>query len=135
MRYQRVKNVAWRRIGADTVIVNLGRRRMLAVNEAGGAVWEALARGAPVSRRGPGGPHCQPPLDRHRPPQGSGGATVAAPAPSLDQWPPGTRCGRSPDPVRTVTFQPNRPKRSPAVLFDVRGRIDRAGGRVYRLSG
>ncbi len=49
MRYRRVKNVAWRRIGADTVIISLGRRRMLAVNEAGGAVWEALAPGAPVS--------------------------------------------------------------------------------------
>jgi hypothetical protein len=49
MRYQRVKNVAWRRIGAETVIVNLGRRRMLAVNEAGGTVWEALAKGAAVS--------------------------------------------------------------------------------------
>ncbi len=49
MRYQRVKNVAWRRIGDETVIVNLGRRRMLAVNEAGGAVWEALARGGAVT--------------------------------------------------------------------------------------
>jgi hypothetical protein len=48
MRYQRAKNVAWRRIGEQTVIVNLGRRRMLAVNEAGGAVWEALAEGAPA---------------------------------------------------------------------------------------
>ena len=49
MRYRRVENVAWRRIGEETVIVNLGRRRMLAVNEAGGTVWEALARGAAVS--------------------------------------------------------------------------------------
>jgi hypothetical protein len=48
MRYQRVKNVAWRRIGGQTVIVNLGRRRMLAVNEAGGAVWDALAEEAPA---------------------------------------------------------------------------------------
>ena len=48
MRYQRIKNVAWRRVGEETVIVNLGRRRMLAVNEAGGSVWEALARGASV---------------------------------------------------------------------------------------
>lgn len=48
MRYQRVKDVAWRRIGGQTVIVNLGRRRMLAVNEAGGAVWEALAGSDPV---------------------------------------------------------------------------------------
>jgi hypothetical protein len=48
MRYQRVKNVAWRRVGGVTVIVNLGRRRMLAVNEAGGALWEALAERAPV---------------------------------------------------------------------------------------
>jgi hypothetical protein len=48
MRYQRVKNVAWRRIGDETVVVNLGRRRMLALNEAGGAVWEALAGGGGV---------------------------------------------------------------------------------------
>jgi len=49
MTYKRVKNVAWRRIGEETVILNLGRRRMLAVNEAGGAVWEALVGGSPVS--------------------------------------------------------------------------------------
>jgi hypothetical protein len=49
MRYQRVKNVAWRRVGGETVIVNLGRRRMLAVNEAGGAVWEVLAGGGAVA--------------------------------------------------------------------------------------
>ncbi len=48
MTYKRVKNVAWRRIGEETVILNLGRRRMLAVNEAGGAVWETLAKGTPV---------------------------------------------------------------------------------------
>ncbi len=45
MLYQRVKNAAWRRIGAETLVVNLGRRRMMALNEAGGAVWEALAAG------------------------------------------------------------------------------------------
>ncbi len=49
MRYQRVKNVAWRRIGAETVVVNLGRRRMMALNEAGGAVWEALSGGGSVA--------------------------------------------------------------------------------------
>jgi hypothetical protein len=49
MTYRRVRNVAWRRIGEDTLLVNLARRRMLAVNGAGGAVWEALARGAAVS--------------------------------------------------------------------------------------
>ncbi len=48
MSYQRIKNVAWRRVGDETVIVHLARRRMLAVNGAGGAVWEALARGASV---------------------------------------------------------------------------------------
>ena len=49
MRYQRVKNVAWRRIGEETILVNLPRRRMLAVNGAGGAVWDALAAGASVA--------------------------------------------------------------------------------------
>jgi len=49
MRYRRAKTVAWRRVGDETVIVNLGRRRMLAVNEAGAEVWEGLAVGAAVA--------------------------------------------------------------------------------------
>lgn len=49
MSYQRVKNVAWRRVGGEMLVVNLGRRRMLALNEAGGEVWEALARGGAVA--------------------------------------------------------------------------------------
>ncbi len=48
MCYQRVKNVAWRRVGEETVIIHLGRRRMLAVNAAGSTVWETLVRGASV---------------------------------------------------------------------------------------
>jgi len=46
MQYRRAKNVAWRRIGGETVIVNLDRRRMLALNESGAAVWDALAEEA-----------------------------------------------------------------------------------------
>jgi hypothetical protein len=49
MTYRRVRNVAWRRIGDETLLVNLARRRMLAVNGAGGAIWEALAGGTAVS--------------------------------------------------------------------------------------
>jgi hypothetical protein len=49
MRFQRVKNVAWRRMGDETVIVNLGRRRMLAVNKAGGDLWDRLAAAAAVA--------------------------------------------------------------------------------------
>ncbi len=49
MSYQRVRNVAWRRVGDEMLVVNLGRRRMLALNEAGGAVWEALAGGGAVA--------------------------------------------------------------------------------------
>ena len=49
MRYQRAKNVAWRRIGDETLVVNLARRRMLALNEAGGVVWAALAGGGAVA--------------------------------------------------------------------------------------
>ncbi len=56
MRYQRVENVAWRRVGGMTVIVNLGRRRMLAVNEAGGAVWDALLAGKAPALPGDVGP-------------------------------------------------------------------------------
>ena len=46
MQYRRAKNVAWRRIGGETVIVNLDRRRMLALNESGATVWDALAADA-----------------------------------------------------------------------------------------
>jgi hypothetical protein len=49
MRYQRVKNVAWRRIGQEMVVVNLGRRRMVALNEAGAEIWEKLAAGTAVA--------------------------------------------------------------------------------------
>lgn len=42
MTYVRSKGIAWRRIGGETVIVNLGRRRMIALNESGSAVWSAL---------------------------------------------------------------------------------------------
>jgi len=65
MPYQRVKNVAWRRIGDETVIVNLDRRRMLALNEAGGAVWDAFAAEA------------------------GGGAAATRHMPRDDQWAPG----------------------------------------------
>ncbi len=56
MQYRRAKNVAWRRIGGETVIVNLDRRRMLALNESGAAVWDALAEevGRPSPETRPG---------------------------------------------------------------------------------
>ena len=48
--------MAWRRIGGETVIVNLDRRRMLALNESGAAVWDALAEevGRPSPEPPPG---------------------------------------------------------------------------------
>jgi len=45
MQYRRAKNVAWRRIGGQTVVLNLDRQRMLALNESGAAAWDALDSG------------------------------------------------------------------------------------------
>jgi hypothetical protein len=61
MRYRKTKNVAWRRIGGQTVVLNLDRQRMLAFNEGGTAVWDALVSGAEgpaadATPIGPGGP-------------------------------------------------------------------------------
>jgi len=42
VKVQRVRNVAWRKIGDETVVVNLGRKMMYGLNELGGRVWEAL---------------------------------------------------------------------------------------------
>lgn len=41
--YRRGKGVAWRRVGGETVIVNLDRRRILALNETGGTLWQSFA--------------------------------------------------------------------------------------------
>lgn len=44
IRYHRANHVAWRRVGDETVVVHLGRKLMLAFNEPGAAVWNALER-------------------------------------------------------------------------------------------
>jgi hypothetical protein len=43
IRYRRADHIAWRRVGEETILVHLDRKRMLALNAAGGLVWEALA--------------------------------------------------------------------------------------------
>jgi hypothetical protein len=43
MKIWRSEDVAWRRIGPETVVVHLTRHRMCALNEAGGRIWEELA--------------------------------------------------------------------------------------------
>jgi len=42
MRYSRATHTAWRRIDDETVVINLSSKRMVGLNESGGAVWEAL---------------------------------------------------------------------------------------------
>ena len=43
MNVRRAGDVAWRRIGRETVVIHLTRRRMFGLNETGGRLWEALA--------------------------------------------------------------------------------------------
>jgi len=43
MKIRRMKDVAWRRIDRETVVVHLTHHRMCALNEAGGRLWEDLA--------------------------------------------------------------------------------------------
>lgn len=43
MNVRRAGDVAWRRIGRETVVIHLTRRRMFGLNEPGGRLWEALA--------------------------------------------------------------------------------------------
>jgi hypothetical protein len=46
MGYRRTAHVAWRRVGGQTIVINLRTSTVLGLNEAGGAAWEALG-GAP----------------------------------------------------------------------------------------
>jgi hypothetical protein len=43
MKYSRAAHTAWRRLDDETVVINLSSKRMVGLNESGGAVWEALA--------------------------------------------------------------------------------------------
>lgn len=43
MTYHRVAHVAWRRIGAETVVLDLKSKRVFALNEPGSEIWHALA--------------------------------------------------------------------------------------------
>lgn len=40
--YRRVAHVAWRRIGRETVVLDLKSKRVYALNEVGGEVWDAM---------------------------------------------------------------------------------------------
>jgi hypothetical protein len=51
--YRRVDHVAWRRIGRETVVLDLKNKRVYAFNEAGGDVWHTLApEGSAVAATG-----------------------------------------------------------------------------------
>ena len=41
-RFRRANHVAWRRIGGETVVLDLKAHRAFGLNEPGGAVWEAI---------------------------------------------------------------------------------------------
>jgi hypothetical protein len=43
MTTRRAKDVAWRRIERETVVVHLSRHWMYALNEPGASIWDALA--------------------------------------------------------------------------------------------
>jgi hypothetical protein len=40
--FKRSAQTAWRRIGNETIVVNLRTRRMVSLNAPGGAIWECL---------------------------------------------------------------------------------------------
>jgi len=42
VRYRRAPNLAWQALGAETVLVDLGRGRSLGLNATGGLVWGLL---------------------------------------------------------------------------------------------
>ncbi|MBZ5587163.1 MAG: PqqD family protein [Acidobacteriia bacterium] len=42
MRYRRVAHVAWRKVGKETVVIDLRGRRVYGLNEPAGVVWHAL---------------------------------------------------------------------------------------------
>jgi hypothetical protein len=49
VRYARARQTAWRRIGDETVVINLESKRMVALNESGSVVWDALETGADLA--------------------------------------------------------------------------------------
>jgi len=49
VRYARARQTAWRRIGDETVVINLESKRMVALNESGSVVWDALENGAALA--------------------------------------------------------------------------------------
>lgn len=49
VRYVRARQTAWRRIGDETVVINLESKRMVALNESGSVVWDALENGADLA--------------------------------------------------------------------------------------
>ena len=46
MGYKTAGPVAWRRLGDETVVLHLARKRAYGLSPAAGPVWEALTRGA-----------------------------------------------------------------------------------------
>jgi hypothetical protein len=42
MGFRRVTHVAWRKVGEETVLVDLRTNRIFGLNEAGGALWACL---------------------------------------------------------------------------------------------
>jgi hypothetical protein len=49
LTYTRSAHTAWRRIGEETIVINLATRRMVCLNGPAGAVWDRLEAGADVA--------------------------------------------------------------------------------------
>ena len=41
-RWMRAKHVAWRKVGEDTILIHLRRKKMFGLNETGGFLWHLL---------------------------------------------------------------------------------------------
>lgn len=50
MKVRRARDVAWRRIDDETLVIQLSRYRMYGLNAAGSRVWEALTEPAEIDR-------------------------------------------------------------------------------------
>jgi Coenzyme PQQ synthesis protein D (PqqD) len=50
MKFRRARDVAWRTIDDETLVIQLSRYRMYGLNAAGSRVWEALTEPAEVDR-------------------------------------------------------------------------------------
>ena len=46
MRIKRNRDLAWRKVAGETVVIHLSQKMMYSLNAAGGRIWEAIGEGA-----------------------------------------------------------------------------------------